>query len=552
MAENPRPTQRFQETSRRILEDRWSHYPTAAAKLGLHQYDGMLPDLSAPAIRARLLQIGTGLTDLASIDPGHLSAQDRMDYKLLELALQKERHDLADLRILERDPMRHLGYLNVTNYIQRDYAPLPDRVRPLTQLLSQATDFLDTALSGLNRELGRPVLEMSIEAYEGMARFYRSDLQDWADKNVEGGLRGPLNQAREKAYGAIGQFVAALRELLPHASPEFAIGPQLYADMLKYGEGVDLPLSQVEEVGRADLDRNRRLLAEAAARSDPATPAEELVKAIGLDHPAAADLIPESRRLLESIRGYIADHDLIGLPSEERCLVTETPPFMRWAFAAMDAPGPLENRPGDSFYYVTPVEDHWPDLQKEEWLSVFNYSTIQIIGIHEVYPGHFVHSLHSRAAPSLASKSLRAYSTSEGWAHYTEEMMLDEGYGGDDHSLRMSQVCEALLRDCRYICSLGMHTGGMSVDDASRFFMENAHMEEFPAHKEALRGTFDPGYLNYTLGKLMILKLREDYRSEQGSAYSLRGFHDRLLSYGAPPVPLLREVMLAHPGTEVL
>ena len=416
MAENSQLNQRFQETSRRILEHRWSYYPTGAAKLGLHQYDGMLPDLSPVGVRGRLVQLEAGLTDLSSIDPGHLAAQDRMDYKLLELALQKERHDLAELRILERDPMRHLGYLNVTNYIQRDYAPLPDRVRPLTQLLSQTTDFLDTALSGLNLELGLPILEMSIEAYEGMARFYRTDLQDWADKNVEGSLQGPLNQAREKAAGAIDQFVAALRDRLPHASPEFAIGPELYANMLKYGEGVDLSLSMVEEVGRADLDRNRRLLAEAAARADQARPVEELVKAIGMDHPAAADLIPESRRLLESIRGYIADHDLIGLPSEERCQVTETPAFMRWAFAAMDTPGLLETRPGDSFYYVTPVEDHWLDAQKEEWLSVFNYSTIQIIGIHEVYPGHFIQSLHSRSAPSLAGKSRRAYSTSEGWA----------------------------------------------------------------------------------------------------------------------------------------
>ena len=552
MTDIPQLTQQFQETSLRILEDRWGYYPTVAAKLGLRQYDGMLPDLSTQGVRGRLTQIEAGLNDMGAIDPEYLSVQDRMDYKMLELTLQKERHDLADLRILERDPMRHLGYLNVTNYIQRDYAPVPDRVRPLTQLLSQAPDFLDTAFSGLNQELGLPVLEMSIEAYEGMARFYRTDLQDWADKNVEVSLLGPLNQAREKAAGAVEQLVAALRERLPHASPEFAIGPELYADMLRYGEGVDLPLPAVEEVGRADLDRNRRLLAEAAARSDPARPVEDLVKAIGMDHPAAADLIPESRRLLESIRGYLADHDLIGLPSEDRCLVTETPPFMRWAFAAMDTPGPLENNPGDSFYYVTPVEEHWPDLQKEEWLSVFNYSTIQIIGIHEVYPGHFVHSLHSRAAPSLASKSLRAYSTSEGWAHYTEEMMLDEGYGGGEPTLRLSQVCEALLRDCRYICSLGMHTGGMSVDEATRFFIENAYMEEFPARKEALRGTFDPGYLNYTLGKLMILKLREDYRKEQGAAFSLRGFHDRFLSYGAPPVPLLREVMLAHPGTEVL
>jgi len=201
---------------------------------------------------------------------------------------------------------------------------------------------------------------------------------------------------------------------------------------------------------------------------------------------------------------------------------------------------------------VTPVEPHWTERQKEEWLRDFDYNTIQIVSIHEVYPGHFVHSLHGRTAPSLVSKALRSYSFSEGWAHYTEEMMLEAGYGHDNPSLKLAQICDALLRDCRYLCSIGMHTQGMSVEEATRFFMEKAFMGEFPARKEALRGTFDPGYLNYTLGKLMILKLREDYREEKGASFSLKEFHDRLLSYGAPPVPLLREAMLRNPPTPPL
>ena len=229
----------------------------------------------------------------------------------------------------------------------------------------------------------------------------------------------------------------------------------------------------------------------------------------------------------------------------------ETPAYMRYAFAAMDSPGSLEERATESFYYVTPVEEEWSAQQREEWLSNFNYNTLRIISIHEVYPGHFVHHLHSRYGRPLplVNRVATSYAFTEGWAHYTEQMMLETDYGAGQPALRVTQLLEALVRNCRYICSLGMHTQEMTVDQATQFFMDHAYMEELPARREALRGTFDPGYLNYTLGKLMILKLREDFRKERGSDYSLRGFHDQLLSYGAPALPLLREVMLTQPGS---
>ena len=223
---------------------------------------------------------------------------------------------------------------------------------------------------------------------------------------------------------------------------------------------------------------------------------------------------------------------------------------MRYAFAAMDSPGSLETRATESFYYVTPVEDEWTPAQQEEWLSNFNYATMRIISIHEVYPGHFTHHLHNRygAQLPLVVRVATSYAFTEGWAHYTEQMMLETEYGSGEPALQVTQLLEALVRNCRYLCSLGMHTDGMTVDEATRFFMDHAYMEQYPAHREALRGTFDPGYLNYTLGKLMILKLRSDYRRQEGSSYTLKGFHDALLSHGAPPLPLLRDVMLTEPG----
>jgi len=255
-----------------------------------------------------------------------------------------------------------------------------------------------------------------------------------------------------------------------------------------------------------------------------------------------------------AIRQSLIDLDVISVPSEDRCQVKETPTYMRYAFAAMDSAGSLETQATESFYYVTPAEGDWSNQQKEEWLSNFNYDTLKIISIHEVYPGHFVHHLHNRYGQELPliNRVATAYSFTEGWAHYAEQMMLETEYGNGQPRLLLTQLLEALVRNCRYMCSLRMHTEGMSLDEATRFFMENAYMAELPARREALRGTFDPGYLNYTLGKLMILKLREDFKKEQGRAYSLKGFHDRLLSFGGPAIPLLRPVLLKEPGGSAL
>ena len=258
--------------------------------------------------------------------------------------------------------------------------------------------------------------------------------------------------------------------------------------------------------------------------------------------------------MLENIRQAVIDLDLISVPSEDRCQVVEPPTYMRYAFAAMDSAGALEDRATESFYYVTPVEQEWTPQQQEEWLTNFNYATLRIVSIHEVYPGHFVHHLHNRCGRPLPliNRVASSYAFVEGWAHYTEAMMLEGGYGADQPELQLTQLLEALVRNCRYMCSLGMHTQGMTLEEASRYFMEKAFMAEHPARREALRGTFDPGYLNYTLGKLMVLKMRDDYRREQGDEFALKGFHDRLLSYGAPALPLLREAMLRRPeGTPV-
>jgi hypothetical protein len=316
--------------------------------------------------------------------------------------------------------------------------------------------------------------------------------------------------------------------------------------MLLANECVSTELPELIRIGQSNLEDNLSKLRDLTNKVAPSKPIKETVMEIGRNHPSASRIIPEAQDMLEDIRAVLVDLDIVSLPSEDRCLAVETPEYMRYAFAAMDSPGPLEKNATESFYYITPVEPYWSTQQQEEWLSNFNYDTLRIISIHEVYPGHFTHHLHNRYGSKLPliSHASTSYAFTEGWAHYAEQMMMETKYIENNSQLRITQLLEALVRNCRYICSLGMHTEGMSLSAATQYFMDNAYMERLPAEKEALRGTFDPGYLNYTLGKLMILKLRDDYRQENPEEFSLRGFHDTLLSYGSPPIPLLRECML--------
>lgn len=544
----------FQELAQRLIKEHWDFYPTAGSRIGRHEYDGRLPDLSPSQNVRREGELQRGLTELRRIDPAGLDESGQMSYRMMELFLRRELFIFNELKPLENNPMRHTGYLNVSGYIRRDYAPLEDRLRSAATAMRQAPDFLEVLDQALAETLSSHVVDMSVESYAGMARFYRVDLAEAANGVADQEIVGEFNQARESAAAALDRFVERIKGRGAGGPGGFAIGPELYSGMLATGEGLEAPLSRIAAIGQANLEDNLSRIKELAESIAPGRPVSEIVEEIGRSHPQAQALIPETRDMLEDIRQSLIDFDVISVPSEDRCQVIETPTYMRYAFAAMDSAGALETQATESFYYVTPVEDDWNHQQREEWLSNFNYDTLKIISIHEVYPGHFVHHLHNRYGQELPliNRVATAYSFTEGWAHYTEEMMLETKYGDGQPRLLLTQLLEALVRNCRYMCSFRMHTEDMTLDEATRFFMDNAYMAELPARREALRGTFDPGYLNYTLGKLMILKLREDFKKEQGSAYSLKGFHDRLLSFGGPALPLLRPALLRNPGDSAL
>jgi len=544
----------FQELSQRLIKEHWDFYPTAGSRIGRHEYDGQLPDLSPSQNKRREEELRRGLSELRALGAIGLDETGRLSYRIMELFLRRELFIFNDLKPLENNPMRHTGYLNVSGYIRRDYAPLEDRIRSATSAMKQAPDFLEVLDQALSDRISSHVVDMSVESYSGMARFYRVDLADAATGVTDPEIVTEFNQARETAAVALDSFVERLKSRGASGPDGFAIGAELYSGMLATGEGLDAPLSRIAAIGQANLEDNLARIKELAQSIAPGRSVSEIVEEIGRNHPQAQQLIPETRGMLEDIRQSLIDFDVITVPSEDRCQVIETPTYMRYAFAAMDSAGALETRATESFYYVTPVEDDWTDKQAEEWLSNFNYDTLKIISVHEVYPGHFVHHLHNRYGRELplVNRVATAYSFTEGWAHYTEQMILEAGYGEGQPKLLLTQLLEALVRNCRYMCSLRMHTEGMTLDEATKFFMENAYMAELPARREALRGTFDPGYLNYTLGKLMILKLRKDYQREQGGAYNLKEFHDRLLSFGGPALPLLRPALLMNPGESAL
>ena len=317
--------------------------------------------------------------------------------------------------------------------------------------------------------------------------------------------------------------------------------------MLRLTEGLDIPLPRLREIGEADLKRNLARAREIVDRNFPGKSVADVMTMMAQDVYTAETLIPSIAEQAESVRQFLVDHDIITIPSEVRALVTETPKFARWATAMMSTPGPFERNATEAYYDVTPVDPRWSEKEQREWLESFNRHVALNVTVHEAYPGHYVQFLHSNRAQTDIQKAFTSYAAVEGWAHYAEQMMVEEGFQADSPLYELGQIQDALLRNCRFLCAIGMHTEGMSVEAATSFFMENVFLGELPSRLEAERGTFDPGYFKYTLGKLQILKLREDYRKANGKTFSLRAFHDKLLSRGMPPVEVLRAYMLG-PG----
>src|SRR5262245_34377372 len=538
-------------------------HPLEGTALGLHEYDGKISDYSRLALDAELSRLRRFDDRLAKFDPAKLSQRQSIDLRILQAAVKRDLFEMQEMSVFERNPMVYARAGDVNVYIKRNFAPLEDRVRSLIAIESQIPNILIAARTNLDEKLPAPFVELAIQIARGSANFLKKDLVAAVSGLKDEQLRVAFQAANRKAATALTDYAAWLeREKLPKATLDFALGEEKFRRFLAETELVDLPPEKILEIGMAQLKAEQEAFSDAAKKIDPNKPAIEVFKQIQSEHPTAEKLIPDVAKDLDKIRKYVVNRRLVGVPSEIRAKVKETPQYLRaTSFASMDTPGPFEKRATEAYYYVTPTENEWPEKQKQEWLTAFNYYTSDITSIHEAYPGHYVQFLHLNASPaSKVEKIFGSYAFIEGWAHYCEKMMLDEGFGSATSSspseedvkraakYRMAQADEALLRLCRLCVSIKLHTQKMSLDEATKFFQDNCYYEEKPARQEAIRGTFDPGYLNYTLGKLQILKLCNDYKAQQGDDFSLQKFHNELLSHGMPPIRLLREIMLQDPS----
>ena len=534
-------------------------HPLTATSLGFHEYDGRINDFTRLSLDAELSRLKRFEERLKRFDLTRLSTRSAIDLRILQSAIRKDLFDLEDFGIFENNPMTYAQALDINVYIKRNFAPLEERVRHIITIENQVPNIVIAAKTNLAPVLPRPYVELAIQIARGAAEFLKKDLVEALKELKDEKLVGAFAVSNRKASLALLDYANWLeKEKLPKATAPWALGEEKYRRLLAEGELVDAPPGRLLEIGLAELTREQGAFAAAAKIIDPEKPAPEVFKEVQKDHPTAENLLGDTAKNLETIRQFLVDRDLITLPSKVRADVKETPRYARaTSFASMDTPGPFEKKGAEAYYYVTPVEPEWPEQQKEEWLTAFNYYTTDVVSIHEAYPGHYTQFLHLNASEATKTgKIFGSYAFVEGWAHYTEKMMLDEGFGSSRNpapsqeeivraaKYRIAQSDEALLRLCRLAVSIRMHTQNMSLDEATKFFQENCHYEEKTARHEAMRGTYDPGYLNYTLGKLQILKLREDFKAQEGSDFSLKKFHDQMLDHGMPPIRLLREIML--------
>jgi len=533
--------------------------PLQATALGLHEYDGRISEFTRLAIDAELARLRRFEDRLNKFEIARLSPRAAIDLRLLQSAVRKELFRAQDLAIYERNPMTYASAVDINVYVTRKFAPVEDRVRSMIIIENQAPNIIIAAKTNLNDVLPKPYVELAIQIARGSSEFLKKNLLGAVSDLKDESLRTALTQSNRRAAAALSEYATWLENnRLPQATQGFAIGEEKYHRFLAETELVDLPPAKILELGLSELKREQEIFAEAAKKIDESKTAPEVFKAIQSDHPSNDKLIVDVAKRLESIRKYVVDRKVITIPSDVRAQVKETPEYRRaTSFASMDTPGPFEKRAPDAYFYVTPAGSDWPEAQQNEWLTSFNPYSSDIISIHETYPGHYVQFQHLNVSKiTKAEKIFGATSFIEGWAHYCEQMMIDEGYGSAPGSkpteeevkraakYRMAQAQQAMLRLGRLCVSIKMHTQEMSVEEATKFFQENCYYEEKPARAEAMRGTFDIGYLNYTLGKLQILKLRRDVAEQEGSKFSLKGFHDELLNHGMLPIRLLREIML--------
>jgi uncharacterized protein (DUF885 family) len=530
-------------------------HPTHATLDGVHTHDDLLEDLSAHAMEGESHALSGYLRRLDEIDSGTLTRVERLEHRMLTSHLRGRMFELEAVRTWEKNPQLYADLLasSLAGQALFTHAPPEERARRVLSKLRQTARLLQAARDNIKDPPGIFV-KVGIETMRGALKFIDQDLPR-AFSNVDDlHLLGDLADAQAEASQALGGYIDYLEtDVAPRARASFRLGREKFEQKLKLEEGLSVPIERLLDIAHRELKATQEAFRTLAGRLNGGDPLEAWSRTKA-EHPAPGELIDVGRRHVDELATFIQRHGIISMPSAEPITVAPTPDFYRWSFASMWTPGPFESKPTRAYYYLTDVDPSWPPDRQEEHLRDYNYPTLWSISIHEVYPGHFLQYQHLRRVESKVRKSILFAPASfvEGWAHYCEQMMVEAGFGRENYTVKLGQLAEALIRLARFIVGIKLHTEDLSVEQGMRFFRDEAFMEEPGARREAERGTFDPTYLVYAAGKLMLLKLRSDYKQQQGKAYSLRTFHDTLLGNGAAPFWLHRQLMLGDDNGDVI
>ena len=538
----------FAKLADRYWDEALARDPAFATGAGIHDFDDKLPDYSPAAFAKLIARLHEWQTIFDGVDNKGLTRDEAIDLQVLKLTVREQLAQTELRRAWQRLPRIYSGAALNAIYlvVKRDFAPLPKRLASVIAREEQIPKLLADARLDL-KDPAKISVELTLEELPSSIDFLKNDTVQAFASVTDPALRKRFTASTAKATRALADYGDWLKKTwLPKAKPSFAIGKDTFVALLAGAEGIDTPLDQVLAQGEAELTRLHDLYVATAKQIDPTKPATEVQAALAADHGTPATLLADVNARLAGLRQFLVDKGIVTVPSPVMPIVQESPPFMRaFTLASMDTPGPFETHANEAYYNVTLPDPSWPADQVESYMrGGFSRGIIQLVSIHEAFPGHYVQFLWMPKMPTRTRKLYACSSNAEGWAHYSEQMMLDEGWGSGDPKLRLAQVQEALLRAARYVVGIRMHTQGMSMADAQQLFMTRGLQSKKVAEMETKRGTEDPTYLYYTWGKLQILQLRADYKKKLGAQYSLRKFHDAFLALGAIPLPILRKALL--------
>ncbi|MBS1823355.1 MAG: DUF885 domain-containing protein [Acidobacteria bacterium] len=545
--------------------------PTLGTQMGLHQYDNELENYSAVTVEKQVAALKVYEKKIAAIDSSALDAPVAADQAILLNSIRSQLLSLEVIRNWEKNPDNYSSGITSSIFVlmERPFAPPNVRLRAVIEREKQIPQVFVEARKNL-KDPPRIFTEIALEQIDGLVSFFENDVPaafTEADDAKSKAEFVATNAAVIKALKEYGAWMKA--DLLPRSNGDYRLGAETFAKKLSYDEMVDVPLPHLLDIAMADLHRNQQEFARIAKEVDPSKTPLEVLAELATVHPAPDKLLDAFHGTFDSLIAYIRAHHIITIPSDVQPTLEETPPFMRaTTFASMDPPGPFETRSAKAYFNVTLPEKGWTAEHVAEHMASFNVGTIISTSIHEAYPGHYVQFLFQNQFPSKVRKVVWANSNIEGWAHYTEEMMLDEGYAAappnatpeqvrEAKLIKLGQLQDALLRDARFVNAIKLHTGlgepggKWTIDQSVDFFVKEGYQSRSVGLVETKRGTSDATYLYYTLGKLEIMKLREDLKKKQGAAFSLQQFHDDFMRQGFAPIKVIRKAML-HDSSPVL